>query len=107
MTLVRHRSDRLQAETGLSLVQQGSTPGATDNFISTRGAATYVHNFTETTYLRQTVEATANLENANDFRVTSESAVVAPCLGASRSRSATSCDSTICRSRDSTPPTGC
>lgn len=70
--------DRFETETGLSLVQQRSTEDARDNFVSARGAVTYVHTFTSATYLRQSVETNVNLENASDFRVTSESALVAP-----------------------------
>jgi putative salt-induced outer membrane protein len=76
--LIRRTRDRLDAETGLSLVQQRSTLGTRDDFASTRGAVAYEHHFAEATYVRQMVEATANLEDASDYRVTSESALVAP-----------------------------
>lgn len=76
--LVRHRRDRLEAEVGLSLIQQGSTTGLKDDFASARGAVTFEHHFAPETYLRQVVETTANLEAATDYRVTSESALVAP-----------------------------
>lgn len=76
--LLRRPHNRLEAEVGFSLVQQLSTVGTRDDFASTRGAATYEHRFTEETYFRQMVEATANLEEATDYRLTSESALVAP-----------------------------
>ncbi len=78
VALVRRLRDRFETEAGLSLVQQRSTQDLDDRFVSARGAATFVHHFNETTFVRQTVGARINLENATDFRVTSESAVVAP-----------------------------
>lgn len=76
--LIRRTRDRLEVETGLALIQQRSTLATEDNFASSRGAATYTHHFTEATYVRQLVEATANLEDASDYRLTSESTLVAP-----------------------------
>lgn len=76
--LLRRTRDRLEAEVGFSLVQQRSTLGVQNDFASTRGAAAYEHRFTQETYFRQMLEATANLEEASDYRLTSESALVAP-----------------------------
>jgi putative salt-induced outer membrane protein len=78
LALLRRTRDRLETEAGFSLVQQRSTLGTQDDFASTRGAAAYQHHFTEETFFRQIVEATANLEDASDYRLTSESALVAP-----------------------------
>ncbi|MEO8090874.1 MAG: DUF481 domain-containing protein [Gemmatimonadales bacterium] len=75
---IRSTRNRVEAEAGLSLIQQRSTVGLQDDFASARGAATYAHHFTEQTYFRQLIEATANLEDGSDYRVTSESALVAP-----------------------------
>lgn len=79
--LVRRGRDRLETEIGLSLVQQRSTLGTSDDFVSGRGAIAYAHQFAEATYLRQTLETMANLEQASDYRVTSESALVAALSG--------------------------
>ena len=76
--LLRRPRDQLEAEVGFSLVQQRSTLATRDNFASSRAAATYEHRFTKETYLRQALEATANLEAASDYRLTSETALVAP-----------------------------
>ncbi len=76
--LIRRTRDRLETEAGFSLVQQRSTLGTQDDFVSARGAAAYAHHFTEQTYFRQLLEAKANLEDTSDYRVTSESALVAP-----------------------------
>jgi putative salt-induced outer membrane protein len=81
MKLVRRTRDRLETEIGLSLVQQLSTLGSNDDFVSGRGAIAYTHQFAETTYLQQTLETTASLEDASDYRVTSESALVAALSG--------------------------
>jgi putative salt-induced outer membrane protein YdiY len=78
LALLRRTRNRLEAEAGFSLVQQRSTLGIQDDFASSRGAATYEHRFTEETYFRQMAEATANLEDASDYRLTTESAFVAP-----------------------------
>ncbi|MGH7510707.1 MAG: DUF481 domain-containing protein [Gemmatimonadales bacterium] len=76
--LIRRTRDQLQVESGLSLVQQRSLLATTDNFASARGAARYMHHFTTETYFEQMVETITNLEDAGDFRVNSESALVAP-----------------------------
>jgi putative salt-induced outer membrane protein len=78
IALVRRTHDRLEVETGMSLIQERSTLDTRDNFASARAAATYAHNFTEATYFEQKVEGAANLEDASDYRVTTESALVAP-----------------------------
>lgn len=78
VVLLQRPRDRLETEGGFSLVQQRSTLGTQEDFVSTRGAVEYQHHFTEETYFRQMVEATANLEDGSDYRLTSESALVAP-----------------------------
>lgn len=79
--LARGPRDVVETETGLSLVQQRSTTATDDDFVSARGAVTYAHHFTGTTYLQQVLEGIANLENGDDFRVNSETSVVAPLSG--------------------------
>ena len=76
--LVRTVRNQLDLEGGVSLVQERSVAGTGDDFLSARGAAKYVHQFSTLTYFRQTMEATTNLEATEDFRINSESAVVAP-----------------------------
>ena len=76
--LLRRTRDRIEVESGVSLVQQRSVLGTGDDFFSARGAGRYVHHFTETTYFQQALEVISNLESTDDVRLTSESAVVAP-----------------------------
>ncbi len=76
--LLRRTRDRLEAKAGLSLVQQRSTAGADDTFAAASGGFSYAHQLGEAASLRQKVEGLANLEDASDFRLTSESALIAP-----------------------------
>lgn len=76
--VIRRVRDRLDGEAGLSLVQQRSTLATENDFASARAAASYTHHFAEATFLRQTVGLDANLQDGSDYRVSSESALVAP-----------------------------
>ena len=71
--------DRLELELGTDLVQQGTTLGVSDGFVSGRSVARYRHDFgARGTYVQQSVEFLPNLEALEDFRLNSESVVVAP-----------------------------
>lgn len=71
--------DRLELELGTDLVQQGTTVGVSDGFVSGRSVARYRHDFgARGTYVQQSVEFLPNLEALEDFRLNSESVVVAP-----------------------------
>jgi putative salt-induced outer membrane protein len=80
----RHPKNELSIEAGLGQVQESryltGSSGATgkNNFTSGRAAAAYKHLFTKTAYLSQTLEYLPNLENSDDYRINSESALVAP-----------------------------
>ena len=80
----RHPMNELTIEAGLGQVQESrylaGTFGATskNNFTSARAAAGYKHLFTKTAYFSQTLEYLPNLENSDDYRINSESALVAP-----------------------------
>ncbi len=76
--VLRRSRDRLDGEAGLSLVQQRSTLATEDDFASARAATSYTHHFAEETYLRQTVGLDANLQDGSDYRVSTESALLAP-----------------------------
>lgn len=72
-------ADRLEFELGLSAVQQSATSAAADrNFAAGRAAAIYKHLFAEKAYFSQTAEYLPNLQNGPDWRLNSESALVAP-----------------------------
>jgi putative salt-induced outer membrane protein len=68
----------LSFEAGLSANQQRSTEGADDNFASGRGALLFKQMFATTAYLQQTAEILPNLQNGDDYRVNTETALVAP-----------------------------
>ena len=72
--------DQLQFELGTDLVQQRTTVGVSDGFVSGRSAARYrrILGANGTAYLQQSVDFLPNLETLEDFRLNSESVLVAP-----------------------------
>jgi putative salt-induced outer membrane protein len=82
--LLRSPMNELDLEAGVGLVQQRLLPDpaidatVSDNFFSGRAAAKYKHLFSKTTYFQQTLEFLPNLEHSSDYRINSESALVAP-----------------------------
>ena len=70
--------DILETEAGLSFNQQRTTTAVEDNFIAARAAAMYKHLLGEKAFLQQTAEALPNLEDSEDLRVNTETALVAP-----------------------------
>ncbi len=70
--------DTLRVETGASLTQQLGVDGVPNNFPAARGALLYKRILSESAYFLQTVEAIPNLEVTEDYRLNSESALVAP-----------------------------
>ncbi len=72
------KSDTLRIETGGSLTQQRGTDGKDNNFPAARGALWYKHAFAPAAFFLQTVESIPNLDITDDWRVNTESAVVAP-----------------------------
>lgn len=74
------RRDLLELEGGLDLVQERSTLGTSDGFVSGRSTARYTRRFGagDQAYFQQLLEFLPNLEVTEDFRVTSESVLVAP-----------------------------
>ena len=69
---------KLDFETGLSMIQQRSTLDVTDNFSAARAASVFQYNFKPTAYFLQSVEVLPNLEETDDLRVNTETALVAP-----------------------------
>jgi putative salt-induced outer membrane protein len=82
--VLRAARDAMDLEAGLGLVQEtrfaqtGSSATASDNFLAGRTAATYKHSFTKTSYFQQLLEYLPNLKTSGDYRINSESALVAP-----------------------------
>ena len=80
----RHPKNQLDVEAGLGLVQDSryltGTSGATDkrSFVAGRAATVFKHLFTAAAYLQQSLEFLPNFEESDDYRINSESALVAP-----------------------------
>lgn len=70
--------DTVRIETGASLTQQLGVDGVQNDFPAERVAAWYKHAFGETAYFLQTLETIPNLDVTDDYRINSESALVAP-----------------------------
>ena len=70
---------QLGFEAGVSLNQQRSTLAgvADDNFVAGRAAGRYRYNFSESAFLTQLLEFLPNLEESDDYRLNSETALVA------------------------------
>lgn len=74
-------SDELTLEAGLSLVQQRNTVsanGLNDNFKAGRAAAAYKRTITKSAFFTQGLEFIPNFDDGTDWRLNSESALVAP-----------------------------
>lgn len=82
--VLRSALNELDLEAGVGLVQQRLQPDPAvdltvgDNFVSGRLAARYKHLFSKVAYFQQALEFLPNLETTSDYRVNSESALVAP-----------------------------
>ncbi len=71
-------SDTLRIETGASLTQQTGVDGVANNFPAARAAAWYKRTLSTNAFFLQTVEVIPNLQVTEDYRINSESALVAP-----------------------------
>lgn len=75
--------NQLGLELGLSLFQQRNTDSVggqklRDDYKAGRVAAMFKHRFSESTFFDQLLELIPNFDDADDFRLNSESALVAP-----------------------------
>lgn len=70
--------DTLRLETGASLTQQLGVDGVQNDFPAARVAAWYKRMFSASAFFLQTLETVPNLEVTDDYRINSESALVAP-----------------------------
>lgn len=71
-------SDVLVLEGGTAFTQKQAITGVDDNFVSARAAADFRHSLSEKAFFRQLVELLPNLEDGDDVRLNSETALVAP-----------------------------
>lgn len=70
--------NQLNIEGGFELTQQNNLDGTSDSFTSLRGATTWKHMFSANAYFFQGIEFLPNLDDGEDYRVNSETTVVAP-----------------------------
>jgi len=81
--LMREEKNEMDLEAGVGLVQQRLQPDpdvditVKDNFASGRAAWRFKHLFTKTAWFQQTLEFLPNLEHSTDYRINSETALVA------------------------------
>lgn len=68
----------LDVEAGLGATQQRSTADVSTSFLSGRAAARFRQMLAETAYLQQGVEFLPNFEEGDDYRILSETSLVAP-----------------------------
>jgi len=71
-------NDTMRVEGGGTFTQQVGTDGVQQNFPSARAAINYRHGFTAASYFTQIVEYMPNMKESEDWRINTESAVVAP-----------------------------
>lgn len=76
--LMARERDQLGVEAGVAFNQQRSTAGVGDNFLAARAAGTYKRLLSDKTFVQQYLELLPNLKTSKDFRVNSESSLVAP-----------------------------
>ncbi len=76
--LIGSARDTMRVEGGGSFTQQIGTDGIQQNFPSARGALSWRHVFTPAAYFTQNFEYIPNLKETEDWRMNSESGIVAP-----------------------------
>jgi len=70
--------NQLNVEGGFEMTQQDNLDGTSDSFASLRGATSWKHMFSANAYFFQGVEFLPNLDDGEDYRINSETTVVAP-----------------------------
>lgn len=81
--LLHSEKNELELEAGVGLVQQRLFPDpaldatVSNNFTSGRAAGRFKHLFTKTAWFQQTLEFLPNLEHSSDYRINSETAIIA------------------------------
>ncbi len=75
---VANERDTLRFEGGASAAQQTSVDGTRLNFPAARAAGSWRHQFSTTAYFIQSVEVLPNLQDGEDYRINTESSIIAP-----------------------------
>lgn len=76
--LLASNINQLDVEAGFQLTQQQNLDGTNENFKSLRAASAWKHVFARNTSFFQSIEVLPNLDNSEDLRVNTETAIVAP-----------------------------
>lgn len=75
---ITNAKDQLKIEGGFELTQQDNLDGTSDSFSSLRLASTWKHAFNDKAYLFEGLEYLPNLDESSDYRINSETTIVAP-----------------------------
>ena len=78
---VQTDKQQLDLEGGLDFTQQRDLNNVNDNFTAARAAAKYQYSFTKNSNLSENLEFLPNLDTGKDYRINSETALVAPLSG--------------------------
>lgn len=70
--------DQLNVEAGFELTQQDNLDGTNDSFSSVRAATTWKHALSKNAYFFQGIEYLPNVDLSADYRVNTETTIVAP-----------------------------
>lgn len=70
--------DQFNVEAGYQVTQQRNLIGSDHNFSALRAASDWKHNFSKATYFFQGVEYIPDLEDSRDYRINTETDLVAP-----------------------------
>lgn len=76
--LIARERTQLSFEGGFEVTQQRNLDGTSESFSSLRGAGSWKRTFTATSYFFQGIEVLPNLDDSDDYRINSETTVVAP-----------------------------
>jgi putative salt-induced outer membrane protein YdiY len=78
ITPVLPKRHRLEIDAGLAYVEQKLLPDSMDDHAVGRGSVTYRYTFGKDTYAQEAVEGLPDLHDEKDFRINSETDLVAP-----------------------------
>jgi putative salt-induced outer membrane protein YdiY len=78
VTPVLPKRHRLEIDAGIAYVEQKLLPDSIDHHAVARGAITYRYTFGKDTYAQEAIEGLPDLHDEKDFRVNSETDLVAP-----------------------------
>lgn len=76
--LVARERDELSVEAGMGATQQVNTSDESSNYLAGRAAALYRHTLKEKAFVQQALEFTPNFDVSEDYRLLSETSLVAP-----------------------------